>query len=111
MLSQALSLPVSAFGLTRGVPSAPPAVNKDCLLCSPFPRWPQVGALPEMDGQRWEASLCEGKVLLGVKSVGVRPLPRTSGMPWSPWGAQGSSASEAWSEFNPFRRLCHPSQV
>lgn len=50
MLSQAcVSLPVSAFGLTRGVPSATAGVNKDCLLCSPFPRWPQVGALPETD--------------------------------------------------------------
>lgn len=61
---------IFAFGLTWGyLSSATPIVNKDCLLCSPFPRWTEVEQL--LQTELWEASLlpffkhslCEGKVL------------------------------------------------
>lgn len=36
---------ISAFELTWGyLPSAAPIVNKDCLLCNPFPEWTEVRA-------------------------------------------------------------------
>lgn len=41
-------VPLSSFASElswRCLPFATLIVNKDCLLCSPFPRWPEVRAV------------------------------------------------------------------
>lgn len=115
---------IFAFGLTWGYhPIAAPTVNKDCLLCSPFPRWTEVRAA--VPGHRlWKplssspfscAFSLQRKIFLGVNSMGSKALKPAGSVPTpSPYFrnpiidmGRGSYFRLLRPGLNPLLELCH----
>lgn len=125
---------ISAFGLTWGyLPSTAPIVNKDCLLCSPFPGWTEVrtgesgcfrptalGSFSPLFPSCLVHSLWEGRVLLGVNSLGAKApestfcsfshsAPYESHYHHGTWGGEVISGFEAWLKSSPHAAGAIPS--